>query len=380
MQIFLPESVKSILNTLKKAGFEAYIVGGSVRDSLLGLTPDDFDICTNAKPADTVSLFNKTVNTGIKHGTVTVISGGKPYEVTTFRTDGAYNDFRHPDNVRFTSDLKDDLSRRDFTVNAMCYSEKEGLIDCFGGFDDLKNKTLRAVGNADLRFKEDALRILRLFRFSSTLGFSIENETYRAAIENAHLLENISRERIREELLRLSCGSNPQAVSPLLATGAIKGIKAGDISKIPLLSQKPYLKFFAFLNLTSYDLKKTLEMLKCSNHFKNYAAKLKADIYTDCASKADIKVILRRLEDDIYDLLSYKSAILGEDITKQKSAIKEILKSGEPYKISQLKVDGSDIENKGYHGKDVGEKLEYLLECVIENPDLNRKDKLLNLI
>ncbi len=380
MQFFLPESVKAVLSTLKNSGFEAYIVGGSVRNYLLGILPDDFDICTSARPEQILNLFDKTVNTGIKHGTVTVISDGKPFEVTTFRTDGAYKDFRHPDNVRFTESLKEDLSRRDFTVNAMCYSDDTGIIDYFGGLDDLKNRTLKAVGVADLRFKEDALRILRLFRFASTLGFDIESETYNAAIENAMLLSNISAERIRAELLRLSLGSCPEVITPLIRTGCIPFLRTGEISKIPLLPEKSQLKFFAFLSATSENLETTLNSLKCSNSFSSYAKRLQADINTECKTRADIKRILRRLENDIFDLFYYKSAISGIDITEQINIAEQILESDEPYKISQLCVDGKDLQNNGYRGKEIGDKLEYLLECIIENPSLNTKGKLLKLI
>ncbi len=179
----IPQNALLVINRLTQNGYKAYIVGGCVRDILLDKTPHDFDITTNAKPNEIISLFEKTVPTGIKHGTVTVILRDEPIEVTTFRTDRDYTDNRRPDNVTFVDDLKEDLARRDFTVNALAYNKTEGLKDFFGGQDDLQNKILRAVGNPEKRFREDALRILRLFRFASTLGFSIEEQTLNDAIK-----------------------------------------------------------------------------------------------------------------------------------------------------------------------------------------------------
>lgn len=381
MQIYLPQSIEFIIETLEKSGFEAYIVGGSVRDFLLGKKPTDFDVCTSALPDDITDLFEKTVPTGIKHGTVTVLCGGLPVEVTTFRTDGVYNDFRHPDNVKFVSDLKTDLARRDFTVNAMCYSNKTGIIDLFGGIDDLKSRTLRAVDNPDKRFKEDALRILRLFRFSSTLGFNIESKTLLAATSNTHLLKNVSVERIREELIKLSCGINPSAVLPLIEYGGLEFLNSGEkLSEIPFLPENERLRVFAFLKLASGNLKETLDYLKCSNAFKQYAEKMDFSLSEKAESRSDIKHILRVLEEDIYDLLSYKSVIFKEDVKDKKRVVGEILENREPYKISQLAVTGSDITAKGYRGNQVGETLEKLLQYVIENPSLNKKEKLINLI
>ena len=181
--IKIPKKQEYVLNTLRQNGYEGYIVGGCVRDSLLGLTPNDYDVTTNATPDVVQSLFPKTAPTGIAHGTVTVIIEKEPIEVTTFRSESGYSDSRHPDVTRFETDIKYDLSRRDFTVNAMAYNNEKGLIDLYGGSQDLKNKFLRAVGNPQKRFGEDALRILRLFRFASQLGFTIEKETLNAAKE-----------------------------------------------------------------------------------------------------------------------------------------------------------------------------------------------------
>lgn len=208
MTMDMPKNVDTAINLLQSAGFEAYAVGGCVRDSLLGKTPNDWDITTSAKPEDMKSVFAefRCIDTGIKHGTVTVVIDGEPLEITTFRLDGEYEDNRHPKSVTFTSDLGADLGRRDFTVNAMAYSKMTGTVDLFSGQNDLKNRIIRCVGDPDRRFNEDALRILRALRFASALDFEIEEKTAQSLLKNRALLGNISEERIAKELLKLVCG------------------------------------------------------------------------------------------------------------------------------------------------------------------------------
>jgi len=210
----MPKNVDIAINLLQSAGFEAYAVGGCVRDSLLGKTPNDWDITTSAKPEDMKSVFADfhCIDTGIKHGTVTVVIDGEPLEITTFRLDGEYEDNRHPKSVTFTSDLGADLGRRDFTVNAMAYSKMTGTVDLFGGQNDLKNKIIRCVGDPDRRFNEDALRILRALRFASALDFEIEEKTAQSLLKNCALLGNISEERIAKELLKLVCGKGAKRI------------------------------------------------------------------------------------------------------------------------------------------------------------------------
>lgn len=210
----MPKNVDIAINLLQSAGFEAYAVGGCVRDSLLGKTPNDWDITTSAKPEDMKSVFAEfhCIDTGIKHGTVTVVIDGEPLEITTFRLDGEYEDNRHPKSVTFTSNLGADLGRRDFTVNAMAYSKKTGTVDLFGGQNDLKNKIIRCVGDPDRRFNEDALRILRALRFASALDFEIEEKTAQSLLKNRALLGNISEERIAKELLKLVCGKGAKRI------------------------------------------------------------------------------------------------------------------------------------------------------------------------
>lgn len=214
MTMDMPKNVDIAINLLQSAGFEAYAVGGCVRDSLLGKTPNDWDITTSAKPEDMKSVFADfhCIDTGIKHGTVTVVIDGEPLEITTFRLDGEYEDNRHPKSVTFTSNLGADLGRRDFTVNAMAYSKKTGTVDLFGGQNDLKNEIIRCVGDPDRRFNEDALRILRALRFASALDFEIEEKTAQSLLKNRALLGNISEERIAKELLKLVCGKGAKRI------------------------------------------------------------------------------------------------------------------------------------------------------------------------
>ena len=223
----IPESVKDILAVLNTAGFEAYAVGGCVRDSVLGREPEDWDITTNASPQEVKKLFRRTVDTGIAHGTVTVLQGGQGFEVTTYRLDGSYSDGRHPDSVTFTPELCEDLKRRDFTINAMACAADGEIVDLFGGREDLRRRLIRCVGNADERFREDALRILRALRFAACFGFSIGEETARGLRRSAPGLRRIAAERLREEMTKLLCGDGAAAV--LLAYPEVIGVFLPEI-------------------------------------------------------------------------------------------------------------------------------------------------------
>ncbi len=223
MKIRLPATVKGIIDALEARGFEAYAVGGCVRDSILGRTPDDWDITTSARPEQVKEIFHRTVDTGIVHGTVTVLLGSGAHEVTTYRIDGEYEDARHPRGVTFTASLEEDLKRRDFTINAMAYNEKQGLVDLYGGMEDLQRKVIRCVGNPEERFGEDALRILRAVRFSAQLNFQIEEATRKAIVRLAAALEKISAERICAELLKLLLSPHPDYLRRAWETG-ITGI------------------------------------------------------------------------------------------------------------------------------------------------------------
>ena len=219
IKILLPEKVNMIIETIQAAGFEAYAVGGCVRDSILGRIPDDWDITTSAKPHEIKKLFKRTIDTGIQHGTVTVMLDKDGYEVTTYRIDGEYEDSRHPKEVTFTSNLKEDLRRRDFTINAMAYNEKVGLVDIFEGMSDIEKKVIRCVGDAKERFTEDALRMMRAVRFSAQLGYSIDEDTKNAIKELAPTLQKISAERIQVELVKLVLSPNPDYLKIAYETG-----------------------------------------------------------------------------------------------------------------------------------------------------------------
>ena len=232
MNIYIPNEVKFIIDTFYKNNFEAFMVGGCVRDSILNNSPKEYDITTSAKPEDTLSLFEKTIPTGIKHGTVTVLINNNSYEVTTYRTEGNYLDNRRPSSVNFVSDIRDDLSRRDFTINALAYNKSAGLVDYFNGISDIKNSIIRCVGDADKRFKEDALRMLRAVRFSCQLNFDIEEETYNAILNNHKLIGNISFERIRDELCKILISDNPSKGLILLKDTGLLGIILPEINNL----------------------------------------------------------------------------------------------------------------------------------------------------
>ena len=233
----IPPKISIVISVLESRGHQAYIVGGCVRDMLLGKTPNDFDVTTSANPDEVMEIFEKTVPTGIKHGTVTVIIEDEPVEVTTFREEFGYSDNRRPDNVAFVKSLDKDLMRRDFTVNAMAYSERDGLKDYYCGKEDLHKKILRAVGVPEERFREDALRILRLFRFASQLEFEIEENTLSSAIKMQKGLENISRERIFSELYKTACGKNPEALKPLIESGGLEFLGIRDLPDFDLMKR-----------------------------------------------------------------------------------------------------------------------------------------------
>ena len=276
MTIRMDEGAAELLDTLHRAGYAAYVVGGCVRDSLMGLTPHDWDLCTSALPQQGMELFGeeKCIPTGLQHGTVTVKQGGGLYEITTFRTEGAYTDGRHPDEVHFVPDVREDLARRDFTINAMAYNAKEGLIDPFGGQADLQSGILRAVGVPRQRFTEDALRILRLYRFAARFGFAIDPPTAQAAQELCAHLDCVSVERIEEELAKLLSAPAPAAylnekilsvVLPELSPEALAAAKP-VVDACPAGEQALPVRLAALLlSLGEDGTRRTLRRLRCSN-------------------------------------------------------------------------------------------------------------------
>ncbi len=357
----IPQKIDLVLNTLTQNGYEAYIVGGCVRDSLLGLTPSDYDVTTSAEPYEISRLFEKTIPTGIKHGTVTVLIKGEPIEVTTFRTEGKYTDSRHPESVSFVTNLSEDLSRRDFTVNAMAFNEKTGLVDLFGGKADLKNKILRAVGDPEKRFSEDALRILRLFRFASQLDFKIEENTLSFALKLKDGLKSISRERIFTELEKAIAGKNPKALVPIINSGGLSFLGITDLPE--LTSDDPHIRFFEF-----FKNAETLKKLKASNKQISFVEKMQILSHLSLNTKEDIKNALY--------LTDYETVKV---FLKNNSLLQEIIKNNEPYLISHLAVSGTDLITLGFKGEEIGEKLEILRRVVIKDPPKNKKEILLAL-
>lgn len=243
IKIEIPKNVKLIIDVLEQNGFEAFAVGGCVRDTILKRAPQDWDITTSAHPLQVKQLFRKTLDTGIKHGTVTVMIGRVGYEVTTYRIDGEYNDSRHPEKVEFTADLIEDLKRRDFTINAMAYNPQIGIVDAFDGLGDIERKMIRCVGVAEERFGEDALRILRAVRFSAQLGFEIEEDTMKAIKEMSSTLENISAERIRTELEKLLLSDNPSKLITAYDTGITQVILPEFDKMMECMQNTPYHKY-----------------------------------------------------------------------------------------------------------------------------------------
>ena len=384
MLLILPDNVKKTLNTLQNSGFEAYAVGGCVRDMLMGITPHDYDVTTSALPEQVQSLFEKTIPTGIKHGTVTVIADGMPIEVTTFRTESGYSDSRRPDSVNFVTDIKADLSRRDFTTNAIAYNDN-GITDPFGGINDIKSGILRAVGEPKRRFTEDALRILRLFRFSSQLGFTIDIDTFNAALDLSDGLQKISRERISAELEKAVCGKNTAALLPLISCGALDFLSIKTPQTLEKLQNLPIdcdLRLFSFFYICRSDINQTCKELKFSNARQQYFTDMEfllnsAPIHTREQIKSALKYTNIKCIKD-YALIS--EILNGESSEQIITTLDDILAQNEPYLISHLAVSGNEILQLGIHGKEIGNILEMLLSKVIKSPALNNKDALLQIV
>ncbi len=394
LKIKVVKPVLEIIKVLNDNGYEAYIVGGCVRDLVLGRKPKDWDITTSALPLQVKSLFSNCVDTGIQHGTVMVIKKGVGYEVTTYRVDGEYKDGRHPENVSFTRNLEEDLKRRDFTINAFAYNKKAGCVDLFDGITDLNNKIIRAVGNPDERFNEDALRIMRAVRFAAQLGFTIEENTYNAITNHSENLANISAERIRVEFEKTLMSKNPQMVNLYkelkMENYVVPDIadKCFDESKNALYkkfneedSDSKYLRLAIFFeNASSEKLGYVLQKMTYDNKTKLLVTGLvrNKEFVLD-ADKVKIKWAMHDMGKELFNLyLKYQRVKGNIDFAKISKLVSEIEKKKEPYEISHLAVSGKDlIENGVEQGKDVGMVLEKLLAHVIENPKDNKKEKLL---
>lgn len=407
--IRLPEKVQFILETFRRGGFEAYIVGGCVRDSLMGRTQVDWDIATNALPDRIKALFERTIDTGIKHGTVTIMISGDTFETTTYRVDGRYTDNRRPENVTFTSSITEDLSRRDFTVNAMAYNPAEDIIDPFGGIADIKNKLIRTVGNADERFHEDALRMLRAVRFSAQLGYRIDAAVLESIQRNSLLISHISFERIRGELNGILLSDRPEAFELLRGTALLHHISpqldnamgakpdknsegrltGRDIWETIKATEKEIWLRWAIL-LGSLDMiggepaAALLRKLRFDNRSINSISLLIR--YIDMEITPELKAVLRALsltgKELFTDLLKLKgawtvSAKDTENIRKIKELYQEIIENNYCYSLEGLAVNGGDITALGVPpGKAVGDILKKLLDIVLDNPGLNTKASL----
>lgn len=439
MEFFIPSYVERLLDKLEENGFCAYIVGGSVRDMLLGKAPSDYDIATNALPEEIEELFNeyKTIAVGKKFGTIVVVQREGNVEVTTFRQDGKYVDGRRPEEVFFSKDLKDDLSRRDFTINSLAYNKNTGIIDYFNGVEDLKNKIIKTVGDPEERFKEDYLRILRAVRFATQLGFTIEEKTFNACKLYSKYLSNISMERIQDEFFKIILSDKPSKGIRLLkdinaldvflpelvdAVGfnqhnphhdkevfehilcvvdkveAILHLRLAalfhDIAKPHTLTidEKGVGHFYGHDKLGAKMARTVLKRLKASNEIIEKVTLLIDKHMTQHADYKEkgLKKLLAILgEDEIFTLLKLQKAdrlcsnVNADisDLIDREKKIKEIIEKKEPYTIKHLAINGNDLINLGYNkGKIIGEILNYLLKRVMEKPELNEKEKLIQIV
>ncbi|WP_303005260.1 CCA tRNA nucleotidyltransferase [Romboutsia ilealis] len=425
MEIFIPKDVSFLIDTIYENGYEAFMVGGCVRDSVLNLTPNDYDITTNAKPKEIMNIFKdyKIIDTGIKHGTVSIILNNNIYEITTYRIEGEYENNRRPKTVEFTSSIEEDLRRRDFTINAMAYNKQFGIIDKFNGLEDLQNRIIKTVGNPDERFKEDGLRMIRAIRFSSKLGFNIDENTLNGIYKNSYIIKNISTERINDEFTKILLSDNPQNIILLYKTNIFKylGIHCN-------LNRDYYKELEKYINILSYcdnnlldkliilDYLISNEILKCidkcekykyycenikkvniinnlrySNKVINYCNDIMEYMIKDI-DKIDKIVIKRYLNNIGYEKLNkvFKLKLIynvffnnKDNVEFFKRCIKqldEIENSKECYEIKSLEIDGKILKDLGYKGKEIGEKLSFLLDQVIKDPLLNKKDILINLL
>lgn len=416
MQIQIPEKVNQVVSRLTAAGYEAYVVGGCVRDAILGRTAADWDITTNARPDQVKALFSRTVDTGIQHGTVTVMLGREGFEVTTYRIDGEYQDSRHPREVIFTPSLLEDLKRRDFTINAMAYNELEGLVDAFDGLGDLKQGQIRCVGNPEERFTEDALRILRAVRFSAQLDFSIEEETLEAIRKFAGNLSRISAERIQTELVKLLSSAHPEILRTAYEAGITavilpefdacmkqeKGSESSNSAGEHILRALPQVEADKALRLTillqslgEEQAGAVLRRLKFDNDTirrVKHLVRARAVREQELTQRAVRYAIYEIGEEYFSDYLKLRRAdILAEDSAALRDQMKElaqvealyekILREQNCLSLKGLAVSGRDLMEAGVPaGPELGERLQKLLELVIENPECNTKEYLLSRI
>lgn len=423
MHIKIPDKVKFIIDTFYENNYEAFMVGGCIRDFLLSKEPKDYDIATSALPNITESLFEKTIPTGIKHGTITVLLDKEPFEVTTYRIEGEYKDNRRPDEISFVTNIKDDLSRRDFTINAFAYNSKEGLKDYFNGLEDLQNKIIRTVGDSNKRFNEDALRMMRAIRFASQLDFNIEKSTLDGIKKNKNLLKNISSERIRDELCKLLLSDNPRKGLNLLKDCGVLDVIIPELTSLIGFNHKTkdynedlfdhtlsvventpndlILRLSALFhdigkpkvndNISEDITRKILTRLHFDNKTIKSVCILIKEYMNVLGNSTDIDIkrfINRTSKENIYSLLEFQKAHVLSlknsdldlyELNDIKNKIDNIINSNIPLSIKDLNIDGSILtkELNLKPGKVIGETLNYLLEVVLNNPNLNNETILL---
>lgn len=386
-----PGYVKQILVTLRSRGHLAYLVGGCVRDILLGVRPHDWDICTSALPEEVMGIFPGSLPTGVKHGTVTVRLRSRQVEVTTFRSDGSYSDHRHPEAVRFVGDLNTDLSRRDFTMNAIALPPDGLLCDPFGGVQDIRDGLIRCVGEPERRFEEDALRMLRALRFSARLGFTVEKSTMAAILEKAPLAAGLAAERVRDEVEKILLTPAPQTAVMLISCGLLDRYllcrtspEAGALRRLTRLPKKALYRWAALCTL--------LERGGAICSTREFLTALRLDSRTircceDCVqllsqpapeSRVAWKRMLNRYGVDTVSV----TAACGDALFggHSRNTLREILRSGECFSLRHLAVGGEELAALGLSGRALGEMLDFLLEYVMEYPENNRRELLLSLV
>ena len=391
----IDKGAEKILETLNGKGYEAYIVGGCVRDMIMGRKPGDWDITTSARPEETKKCFKRTFDTGIKHGTITVLLDGGSYEVTTYRIEGEYTDCRHPDEVVFTRDIHEDLLRRDFTMNAIAYHPREGFIDPFGGRDDIEKKTIRGVGFPDERFREDALRMLRAVRFAAQLGFSVEEETWKALKNRAELIKKVSAERIREELQKLIMSGRPEKLSLLAESGlmgyiwpsladALEKYSAETAGELAASEAVPALRWSLFLRrLGAAEAQSLMKGLKFDTKtMKSVCAVIAEEKNGADVSPYGVKKTLNRLGDENYGLfLKYSLAIGDERAGEAEKVLEKIRKKGECVGLKDLALNGTDIGKMGVKdGRLIGEILSALLDEAQKDNENNKREILEDIV
>ena len=385
MHIDIPSPVLHAIHRLNDAGYEAYIVGGCVRDSLMGNIPADWDITTSALPEQTSEVFANfhTIDTGVQHGTVTVIIENMPLEITTFRVDGTYSDGRHPDEVTFTPSLEEDLRRRDFTVNAMAYHPKHGIVDCFGGQEDIQNQIIRCVGNPEERFNEDALRILRAIRFAAVLNFSIESATANAIHRLSANLQNVSIERITAEFKRLICANDVVLIMDefrdVMGVFMPEITSCDDFSLLSRVPEKIHVRLAALFNSAAIDTDAAVGILKRMRFdrqtMKDVSLLLSFRIKDQLTEKQYFLRLLNHLGSElIFDYLAMKEADPHTVLHAKK-----LLMEDPCYKVSMLAINGDDLLLLGIPaGPEIGFAMNELLNAVINGDCSNEKDALLS--